>query len=148
VFPGFFSLLIGIPTVYGGLLAMGIPRVAVMGCLGRRKVKAHDDDNGRSVNGSRRELREHEGAPLLSPTDAAPHARQQVQQPQYFPVPTQNYQAAAPVHNYQAGAPPVHNYQGGPPPQNYTAAAPVQTFQAAAPAPQHEQARVQHADVK
>jgi len=109
-FPGFFSVLIGIPTVYGALLAFGIPRVAVMGCLGRRKVKKDEDAHDESVNGPRHDFHEHrESAPLLSTTDATRRgpAAQAAVPPSYFPAPHNgpavNYQAAAPAPQYIVG---------------------------------------------
>ncbi len=99
-FPGMFSAIIGLPTVYGALLAFGIPRVAVMGCQGRRKVKQDEDAHDESVNGPRHDFHEHrDSAPLLSPTDATRRAPAAVAvPPSYFPAPhngpAPSYQAA------------------------------------------------------
>ena len=99
--------MIGLPTVYGALLAFGMSRVLIMGCLGRRKAKTEDgysrDD---SINGPRHDIHEHrDSAPLLSPTDATRRAPAAAAvPPSYFPAPhtgpAPSYQAAAPAPQY------------------------------------------------
>jgi len=109
-FPGFFSVVVGIPTVYGGLLVFGIPRVLIMSCLGRQKAKTDDEfSRDDSINGPRRDMHEHrESAPLLSPADAprrAPAAA--AVPPSYFPAPH-----TGPAPSYQVTGPYVANDGG------------------------------------
>ncbi len=111
-FPGMFSVMIGLPTVYGALLAFGIPRVALTGCYGRKKQKV-DDDDYESINGGAHQHRD--SAPLIpqasgpahaAPAHAAP-APAAAAPPGYFPAPS--YQAAAPgPQHYGDGAQPYN----------------------------------------
>ncbi len=98
---GIFTLAIGIPTVYGGLLVCGIPRVIVTSYYSRKKLKKGD---------VRTTVQDEERAPLLSREQpAAPVSRSSVPAvavaptpPSYFPAP---HNVGAPA--YQAAAPPL-----------------------------------------
>jgi hypothetical protein len=103
-FSGFFSVAIGFPCIYGALLLMGIPRVGMTGCYGRKKLKKHDSI-ARNVNAEQDEER----APLVrsrdQPEEAAPPPRPApasvATPPSYFPSPV----VRAP--SYQEAAPPL-----------------------------------------